>query len=65
MPFRVIRGTFRGLGKLVQWMNEKHENDEVWTLPEMNRTHFDNVVEVVGGQIRLTRQPVDLVFVSR
>lgn len=49
----------------VQWLNARSENDEVWVLPEWNRTHLDNVVQVSGGRIRLTRYPEDMVFVSR
>jgi len=51
--------------KLKKWMDDKHDNDEVWTLPETGRTHFDNVVEVKGGKVRLTRNPWELVFVSK
>ena len=49
----------------VSWLDQRSENDEVWVRPEWNRTHFDNVVEVSNGRIRMTRFPEDLVFVSR
>lgn len=47
------------------WLEEKSENDEVWILPEWNRTHFDNVVRIKGKKITLLRGPENLVFVSR
>ena len=31
----------------------------------MNRTHFDNVIDIQPGGIALKHQPKDLVFVSR
>jgi hypothetical protein len=33
-------------------------------LPAGNFTHFDNVVGMEGGQVRLLRRPEELVFVS-
>jgi hypothetical protein len=29
-----------------------------------NFTHFDNLVEVAGGKVRLARRPEQIVFVS-
>ena len=33
-------------------------------LVENNFTHFDNLVEVSGGKVRLRRRPEQIVFVS-
>jgi len=67
--FRRLRDYFAaenaGLSGLAAWMNEKGENDEVWQLPEWNRTHFDNVLKIQGNKIALQRDPLNLVFVSR
>ena len=57
--------TNNGLGNFVNWMNAKKENDEVWILPEVNRTHFDNVLDISGNKIRLKRLPTQLVWVSK
>lgn len=46
-------------------MTAKSEDDEVWTLPEWNRTYFDNVLDIQGGMIKLMKSPEQLVFVSR
>jgi endonuclease YncB( thermonuclease family) len=56
--------THNGLGGFVKWMNDEDENDEVWTLPEWNRTHFDNVLEIAGNKVKLKRLPMQLVWVS-
>lgn len=48
-----------------RWLDDNDENDEVWVLPEWNRTHFDNIVRIQGKRIGLLRDPEDLVFVSR
>lgn len=48
-----------------RWLDDNDENDEVWVLPEWNRTHFDNIVRIQGKRIGLRRDPEDLVFVSR
>ena len=45
-------------------MDHESENDQVWTLPEWNLTHFDNVLEIRDNMIRLTKLPMQLVFVS-
>jgi endonuclease YncB( thermonuclease family) len=66
--FRRLADFFRehdDLADLPDWMTAKSENDEVWTLPEWNRTHFDNVLEIQGDTIKLTTSPSHLVFVSR
>ena len=67
--FRRLSDYFRdgniGLDDLPDWMVQQGENDEVWILPEMNRTHFDNVIDIQPGGIALKHQPKDLVFVSR
>ncbi len=47
------------------WLDERSENDLVWTRPEWNMTHLDNLVEIQGSKIRLAYFPEDLVFVSR
>ena len=39
--------------------------DQFLTLSEMNRTHFDNVVDIKPAGIALKHQPTNLVFVSR
>jgi len=54
-----------GLTDFVPWMDRAGENDLVWTLPEWNRTHFDNLLEIKFNTIRLTKLPMQLVFVSR
>ena len=46
-------------------MEEKSENDELWTLPEWNRTHFDNVLKIQGATIKLNKAPGEMVFVSK
>lgn len=67
--FRRLRDYFAdgnsGLNKFAAWMESRGENDEVWQLPQWNRTHFDNVLVLQGGKIALERSPADLVFVSR
>ena len=66
--FRRLADYFRegniGVDDLPDWMEQQGENDEVWVLPEMNRTHFDNVIDIQPGGIALKHQPKDLVFVS-
>ena len=42
---------------LPDWMVQQGENDEVWILPTMNRTHFDNVIDIQPGGIALKHQP--------
>lgn len=51
--------------EFVAWLDERSENDLVWTRPEWNMTHLDNIVEVKGSKSRLSYFPEDLVFVSR
>lgn len=54
------------LGGFVQWMNDTKQNDEVWTLPELNRTHLDNIIRITGKhKIQLLKLPMQLVFVSK
>lgn len=67
--FRRLADYFRegnvGVDDLPDWMDQQGENDEVWVLPTMNRTHFDNVIDIQPAGIALKHQPTDLVFVSR
>jgi endonuclease YncB( thermonuclease family) len=49
----------------VRWLEARSENDRVWVRPEWNRTHLDNIVQVLGSRIRMSRHPEELVFVSR
>ena len=44
------------------WLADKRE--QVLDLTTSNFTHFDNVVEVKAGSVRLLRRPEELVFVS-
>jgi hypothetical protein len=44
------------------WLADKRE--QVLDLTTHNFTHFDNVVEVQAGEVRLLHRPQDLVFVS-
>ena len=44
------------------WLADKRE--QVLDVTTNNFTHFDNVVEVNAGDVRLLRRPQDLVFVS-
>jgi endonuclease YncB( thermonuclease family) len=44
------------------WLADKRE--QVLDLTTRNFTHFDNVVQADGGDVRLLRRPQDLVFVS-
>jgi hypothetical protein len=67
--FRRLSDYFRegntGLADLPDWMEQQGENDEVWILSTMSRTHFDNVINIQPAAIALKHQPTDLVFVSR
>jgi endonuclease YncB( thermonuclease family) len=51
-----------GLAGLLPWLAASEE--QVLDLTAGNFTHFDNVVAVEGGQVRLLRRPEELVFVS-
>jgi endonuclease YncB( thermonuclease family) len=51
-----------GLGGFLPWLAASEE--QVLDLTEGNFTHFDNVVGVEDGQVRLLRLPEELVFVS-
>jgi hypothetical protein len=44
------------------WLADKRE--QVLDLTSHNFTHFDNVVQADGGDVRLLRRPQELVFVS-
>jgi endonuclease YncB( thermonuclease family) len=44
------------------WVADKKE--QVLDLPSNNFTHFDNVLDVDGDKVRLTRRPEEIVFVS-
>ena len=49
-------------GGFVDWLATKKE--QVLDLAENNFTHFDNLVELTNAQVRLTRQPEQMVFIS-
>jgi hypothetical protein len=51
-----------GLANFLDWLKKTEE--QVFDLVANNFTHFDNVVEVAGGKVRLTRRPEQIVFVS-
>jgi endonuclease YncB( thermonuclease family) len=51
-----------GLAGFLPWLAASKE--QVLDLPSGNFTHFDNVVAVQDNQVRLLRQPEELVFVS-
>lgn len=51
-----------GLSGFVAWVANKRE--QLLDVPANNFTHFDNVLDVDGDEIRLTRRPEQLVFVS-
>jgi len=44
------------------WLADKRE--QVLDLTTNNFTHFDNVVQIDNGKVRMLRLPEDLVFVS-
>lgn len=44
------------------WVADKRE--QVLDLPSNNFTHFDNVLRMQGDEVRLTRRPEEIVFVS-
>ncbi|HEX2434191.1 MAG TPA: hypothetical protein VHI55_09625 [Gaiellaceae bacterium] len=50
------------LGNFLGWLAKTEE--QVLDLVENNFTHFDNLVEVSGGSVRLKRRPEQIVFVS-
>lgn len=50
------------LGQFLPWLAAKRE--QVLDLPTGNFTHFDNVLAVDHGTVRLIRRPEQLVFVS-
>ena len=51
-----------GLANFLPWLADKRE--QVLDLTDDNFTHFDNVLAVDNGKIRLKRLPEQLVFVS-
>jgi hypothetical protein len=51
-----------GLAGFLPWLAAS--NEQVLDLPSGNFTHLDNVVAVHDNQVRLLRQPEELVFVS-
>ena len=51
-----------GLDVFTEWLATDQE--QVIDLDTMNTTHFDNVIEVVGTTVRMTRPPDRLVFIS-
>ena len=50
------------LSGFLSWLEESQE--QVSDLTTSNFTHFDDVLEVNGNAVRMTRQPEELVFVS-
>ena len=50
------------LSGFLSWLEESQE--QVFDLTTSNFTHFDDVLEVNGNAVRMTRQPEELVFVS-
>lgn len=50
------------LPNFLGWLAKTEE--QVLDLVENNFTHFDNLVEVAGGKVRLRRRPEQIVFVS-
>ncbi len=51
------------IDKFPTWLKAK--NEQVLDLDEKNFTHFDNMVSVKGGKVRLTQLPERIVFVSQ
>ena len=51
-----------GLANFLDWL--KRTEEQVFDLVTNNFTHFDNLVEVGGGEVRLARRPEQIVFVS-
>lgn len=51
------------LNKFMKWLEKKDE--QVLDLYTKSFTHFDNLVSIKGGKLRLTQSPDRLVFVSR
>jgi hypothetical protein len=51
-----------GLADFLSWLEKTEE--QVFDLIAGNFTHFDDVVAVTGGKVRLTRRPDQIVFVS-
>jgi endonuclease YncB( thermonuclease family) len=51
-----------GLSGFLAWVADKRE--QLLDLPANNFTHFDNVLDVEGVEVRLTRRPEEIVFVS-
>ncbi len=41
------------------------EEEQVLDLAELNFTHFDNVINIVGDIVSLDRRPEDIIFVSK
>jgi len=51
-----------GLAGFLPWLATSEE--QVLDLTEGNFTHFDNLVDVTGNTVRLSRRPEEIVFVS-
>lgn len=51
-----------GMDAFPDWLATDQE--QVIDLDVMNSTHFDNLIEVVGSTVRMTRPPDRLVFIS-
>jgi hypothetical protein len=52
----------QGLAGFLSWVADKRE--QLLDLTVNNFTHFDNVLAVEGEEIRLTRRPEEIVFIS-
>jgi hypothetical protein len=57
-------GTGRNLAEFTAWLAEEKPEQVVDLDDEANFTHLDNLVEVNGNQIRITRSPHRIVVVS-
>ena len=51
-----------GMDVFPDWLATDQE--QVIDLDVMNTTHFDNLIEVAGNTVRMTRPPERLVFIS-
>lgn len=52
------------LSGFAQWVATEEE-EQVLDLAELNFTHFDNIIGVIGNLVTLQRRPEDVVFVSK
>jgi hypothetical protein len=51
-----------GLAGFLAWL--ANTDERVLDLAQNNFTHFDTLVQVSGGKVRLTRRPEQIVFIS-